>query len=117
MKLWSAIRFSQLLFCIIFCVFQSAAQGTQNMQYTVKPGETLSLLAKRYHTTVGDIMRLNGMNTKSILRVGEKIKIPAPNEKVLRSAAVKQVAAADTTSRKNCCCRQHCYLSSCGFKR
>jgi LysM repeat protein len=39
-------------------------------------GETLSALAKKYSTTVGDIMRLNGMNSKSQLQIGQGVKIP-----------------------------------------
>lgn len=50
---------------------------SNEVQHLVKAGETLSGLAKQFHTTVGEIMRLNGMNNKSILRTGKKIKIPS----------------------------------------
>jgi LysM repeat protein len=50
--------------------------------HAIAKGETLSGLAKKYHTTVGDIMRLNGMDSKSVLHIGQKVKIP--------SAPVKQ---------------------------
>lgn len=49
---------------------------------TIKEGETLSAIAKANSTTVGDIMRLNGMNTKSILKVGAEIKLPKKGEKI-----------------------------------
>lgn len=49
--------------------------------YTVKKGETLSSIAKAHQTTVGDIMRLNKMNSDSKLIIGEKIKIPKTSEK------------------------------------
>lgn len=45
--------------------------------HIIKEGETLTLLAKKYGTTVGDIMRLNAMTTTSKLSVGEKVKIPS----------------------------------------
>ncbi len=55
--------------------------------HTIASGESLSSLAKEYHTTVGDIMRLNDMHADSKLSVGQKIKIPATPDPVPRSAA------------------------------
>jgi LysM repeat protein len=57
--------------------------------HTIAKGETLSVLAQKYHTTVGDIMRLNGMDAKSRLEIGKKIKIPAPNTKTARTLDTK----------------------------
>ncbi|MDR0793894.1 MAG: LysM peptidoglycan-binding domain-containing protein [Chitinophagaceae bacterium] len=72
--------------------------------HTVKEGETLSELAKQYKTTVGDIMRLNGMNTKSLLYIGEKVKIPTDSKPVkvnVASVAHTPVAAnSDTAAQK-----------------
>ena len=45
--------------------------------YVIKPNETLSAIAKNHHTTVGNIMRMNGMNAKSVLKNGAIIKVPA----------------------------------------
>lgn len=55
----------------------SFAQEKKYILHTVKQGETLSMLAKKYQTTVGDIMRLNGMNSQSRLLYGSAIKIPS----------------------------------------
>lgn len=57
---------------------QAAVENDQVFvkQHTIKSGETLSVIAKTYNTTVGDIMRLNGMNGKSILKLGAKINLP-----------------------------------------
>lgn len=43
--------------------------------YEIKPGDTLYSIAKRYNTTVSDIMALND-DISSILRIGQVIKIP-----------------------------------------
>jgi LysM repeat protein len=64
------------LFCISILVTIAVMAQDDYLVHTVKGGETLSAIAKHFHTTTGDIMRLNGMNTKSILKVGAKIKIP-----------------------------------------
>jgi LysM repeat protein len=53
-----------------------ATAQNQPIVHTIKQGETLSALAKKYSTTVGDIMRLNGMNSKSQLQIGKGVKIP-----------------------------------------
>lgn len=43
--------------------------------YQVEPGDTLYSIARRYNTTVADIMAINN-NLSSVLSVGEVIKIP-----------------------------------------
>ncbi|MBS1747956.1 MAG: LysM peptidoglycan-binding domain-containing protein [Bacteroidetes bacterium] len=55
---------------------QTANAQTKYINYTIKQGETLSGIAQKYKTTVGDIMRLNGMHADSKLQVGKSIKIP-----------------------------------------
>lgn len=47
------------------------ADGT----YTVQPGDTLSAIAARNHTTVAQIQQLNGISDPNRLSVGEKLKL------------------------------------------
>ncbi len=44
-------------------------------RYTVKRGDTLSTIAKRYKTTVSKIQSANGIRG-SVIRVGQTLKIP-----------------------------------------
>lgn len=44
--------------------------------HKVRPGDTLSTLAKRYGTSVKAISRANGLSNRHIIVVGKKIKIP-----------------------------------------
>ncbi len=67
------ILFSSFLLLII----GTALSQSDVVLHTIKQGETLSALALKYSTSVGDIMRLNGMNSKSQLKIGEAIKIPS----------------------------------------
>ena len=46
-------------------------------EYVVRPGDTLWLIAQRYHTTVDAIKRLNGL-TSDNLSIGQILKIPQP---------------------------------------
>ena len=44
--------------------------------YVVKSGDTLWKIAKRFGSTIDDIVRVNGIERPDIIRVGEKIYIP-----------------------------------------
>lgn len=46
-----------------------------NSEYTVKSGDSLSVIAERYGTTVAAIKRENDLGS-SVLRIGQKLKIP-----------------------------------------
>ena len=43
--------------------------------YTVKAGDTLSVIAKKYNTTVDALVKLNGIKNKNLIRTGQVIKI------------------------------------------
>lgn len=63
---------------VVFLVLQVTLFAQDDyLVHTIKNGETLSSIAKHFHTSVGSIMRLNAMNAKTKLRIGQKIKIPA----------------------------------------
>jgi len=44
--------------------------------HRVKKGETLSLIAKRYRTSITRIVRANNIRKKHFIRVGQKLKVP-----------------------------------------
>ena len=43
--------------------------------YTVRSGDNLSTIARRYGTSVKSICRLSGIKETSILRVGQRLRI------------------------------------------
>ena len=49
--------------------------GSGSFAYTVKSGDTLWLLARRFNTTVDAIMRLNGL-TSDLLNIGQVLQSP-----------------------------------------
>jgi LysM repeat protein len=81
--------FISLTFLLNVHVF---AQSVKYTDHTLVEGETLSVLASEYKTTVGDIMRLNGMHADSKLIVGQKIKIPSAGQTVVRPGDTKTAA-------------------------
>ena len=44
--------------------------------HKVRNGETLSVIAERYHTSIRSIMNLNGLRSQNYLRIGWNLKIP-----------------------------------------
>ena len=44
--------------------------------HRVRRGDNLSVIAKRYRTSVSTLKRLNGLSNRSIIRPGRKIKLP-----------------------------------------
>lgn len=94
---------------MLLCSLMAATvQAQQYKTHTLAKGETLSMLAQKYNTTVGDIMRLNDMNAGSQLSIGQKIKIPPAGTTVDRgtgttseAAPVVQPAPASTVSKKD----------------
>jgi LysM repeat protein len=57
----------------------SSLSGGSETVYTVKPGDTLTKIAKAFGTTYKAIQSANGLTTTSI-KVGQKVKIPSKAE-------------------------------------
>lgn len=55
---------------------KSEAQlSAERRYYKVRPGDNLSLIAKRNYTTVANICRLNGIKSTSILQIGKVLRV------------------------------------------
>jgi membrane-bound lytic murein transglycosylase D len=70
--------------------------------HRVRPGESLSVIARRYRTSVTKIMRANNIRHSNFIRAGKKLKIPVKGTVVTRTPAKKvptRVAAGPVPSR------------------
>ena len=47
-----------------------------NNTHVVKSGENLTVIAKRYGTTVEVLVALNGIKNKNLIRVGQVLRLP-----------------------------------------
>lgn len=72
-------RFEVLALMAVLCV-GIAGEGMPQVSawawHTVQKGETLSELARRYQTTIMQLVKLNGWRKPRPLRLGERIKVP-----------------------------------------
>ncbi|HLT64636.1 MAG TPA: LysM peptidoglycan-binding domain-containing protein [Pseudohongiella sp.] len=55
--------------------------------YTVRPGDTLSAIARRYRVDESDIRRLNGITDPRRLRAGQELRLPADGDARLIASA------------------------------
>jgi len=49
--------------------------------YTVRPGDNLTAISRRFETTVAHIQDLNEMGNNTLIDVGQKLKVPAVQKK------------------------------------
>lgn len=54
---------------------KEAAEKAAATYHTIKSGDTLGAIARRYGTTVSKLCSLNGMKSTSILRLGKKLRV------------------------------------------
>lgn len=63
--------------------------------YIVKPGDSLTALARRWHTTLTRLARLNSLDPRRYLLIGAKLRLPASVSSTSRSVSV---SATDATA-------------------
>lgn len=55
--------------------FDHEIKAREAVYHRVRSGQNLSVIARRYGVSINQITRLNGISTKSILRVGQRLRI------------------------------------------
>lgn len=56
----------------------------EHFYYRIRRGDTLSTIARRHRTKVSTLRALNNLSNRSILRVGQRIRVPERNEMMVR---------------------------------
>jgi len=56
---------------------ERARVATGRRTHTVRPGETLSGISRRYGVSLSSLSRANGLTTRSKVRIGQKLRLPA----------------------------------------
>lgn len=85
----NAIAGSEIVFTILADNYKELARATvekntnekhKTLTYTVKKGDTLSAIAKKYSVSVEKLARINKIHNVNMLRIGAKLKIPDRNQ-------------------------------------
>lgn len=85
----NAIAGSEIVFTILADNYKELAKSTvekntnekhKTLTYTVKKGDTLSAIAKKYSVSVEKLARINKIHNVNMLRIGAKLKIPDSNQ-------------------------------------
>jgi len=66
--------------------------------HTVKAGETLSRIARRYGTTAAALVQLNGLRDAGLIRPGQKLKLPQQPASAGSTQGTAEVTPASTVS-------------------
>ncbi|MBL7210740.1 MAG: LysM peptidoglycan-binding domain-containing protein [Desulfobacteraceae bacterium] len=67
--------------------------------HRVRKGESLSVIARRYRTSVRAIVNLNGLRSSRFIKAGWKLKIPTGRRYVSRPKPPQKVAAMKTSGK------------------
>ena len=54
---------------------RAAAEAAAMRYHTVRSGDTLSGIAKKYHTSVKALCRMNGIKETTVLRIGQRLRV------------------------------------------
>ena len=79
---------------------QRYASQVRDRNYVIQPGDTLSLIAQRYGTSVGKLMQANNLRNRHRIRAGQSLEIPglAAREPIQADTATYRVRRGDTIS-------------------
>jgi len=76
-----------------YFVTESKPTVSDNIEYTVKPGDTLYQISKKYNTTVQALSDYNNISKTNVIKPGQKIKIPSTK------ALYYEIKKGDTISK------------------
>jgi len=80
---------------------QGAIERRAGKTHTVQAGDTLSRIAALYKISVEAIEKENGITTYSMIRVGQILKIPAPESLVVKPEVAKPATDPVTAAAKH----------------
>lgn len=69
------------------------------MNYTVQRGDTLDAIAKRFHTTIDELSRINGIGNPNMIRAGQSLQISDQKAVVFSDAGNHEESWSETIMR------------------
>ena len=81
--------------------YTGSSANVQSFSHNVRKGETLSKIAKKYRTTVNKLCSLNKISPRTILTIGQKLKIPGEKPSASYASAKVQTSSKKIKSSGN----------------
>jgi len=81
-------------------IIPSASPSASVLTHTVKAGETFYIISEKYNVNLLDLLALNGANERTVLNIGQKIKIPSSSSNGT-TASKPYVTYTNYTVQKN----------------
>jgi LysM repeat protein len=78
---------------------QRFASQTPDMNHKVRPGESLSVIAARYDTSVSKLMQLNNLKSQHRIRAGQTLRLPYAGIGIPAGAETYTVRNGDSLSK------------------
>ncbi|WP_270889130.1 LysM peptidoglycan-binding domain-containing protein [Pedococcus sp. 5OH_020] len=75
------------------------AAAIRRATYVVRPGDTLSHIAARKGVSLAALLKANRLSTRSVIQVGQKVRIPGAGAASARRPAARPSTATTTTYR------------------
>lgn len=72
---------------------------TTTTTHTVVAGDTVSALAKRYGTTVAEIVAANRLDSRALIVIGQRLTIPGATSAVSASGGASRASSGSTAAR------------------
>jgi LysM repeat protein len=72
----------------------AAKPAGESIKYTVRPGETLGAIARKFHVKVGDVARANTISDPAKIHPGQELVIPGGTIRAGKSSAAKAAKTA-----------------------
>lgn len=76
----------------------TAPRASQASTYTVSSGDTLWSIARGFNTSVTSLVQTNGLSKPSLIRIGQKLTVPAPAAAPVVATDKNVSSLASTTS-------------------
>ena len=71
--------FYTLLLTLSLTAVSAQAATPKTLKHTIKKGETLSSIAKKYHTTIAKVRQVNGLKKGAVIQYGKTLNVPTKN--------------------------------------
>ena len=86
-------RISALLLFFFIAISTLHASSTKIVKHTIKKGESLYTIAKKNHTTISKLCKINGISKNTPLKTGHTIKVPVVHKIAKKSVKRKHIAS------------------------